>query len=144
MRIIRKLEVFTLAYKTEQRSKLLNVMQSEPHRYFTAKELADILDHHNISLSAVYRNLSTMSQEGIVKKTIGKNGREAVYRYINSDECKNEIHIRCLECGKIFHLDHAVSESFRNKLMEMYSFAIDSSKTVIMGLCENCRKANTN
>lgn len=127
-----------MAYKTEQRNKMYELLRSNPHKFFTAKEIAEILAPYDVSLSAIYRNLAELTETGLVKKSVKKNGREALHRYVNNDVCKDEIHMTCIKCGKIFHMDHLVSEYIQKNLGIIQGFELDKLKTVIYGTCREC------
>ncbi len=130
-----------MAYKTTQRTQLHNFLKEHPHSYFTVKQLAEKLSGNgaDISISAIYRNLSDLTETGSIKKTVKKNSREAYYRYIDSDVCRNEIHISCSMCGKIVHMNSTLSNFIQEQLMLQNEFELDKSKTVISGICEECR-----
>lgn len=129
-------------YKTSQRKILHDFLESHPHGYFTVKQLAEELcaRNGNISTSAIYRNLSVLVEEGIVKKYMYKSEREAYYRFIDCEACRNAIHAVCIKCGKTFHINNAVAENFQNQLEFYDGFEINKHKTTIYGLCKSCRK----
>lgn len=130
-----------MAYNTTQRTQLRDFLKEHPHSYFTAKQLAETLTGSgaDISISAVYRNLSDLTQMGSIKKAVKKNSREAYYRYIDSDICRNQIHISCSMCGKIFHMNSTLSNMIQEQLLQQNAFELDKGKTVISGICEECR-----
>lgn len=130
-----------MAYKTAQRTNLYDFLKEHPHSYFTARELANTLSNSgaDISISAVYRNLSDLIKTGSIKKAVKKNSREAYYRYIDSDVCRNKVHVSCSKCGKIFHMNAALSLFIQEQLMLQNAFELDKGKTVISGICAECR-----
>ncbi len=130
-----------MAYKTTQRTQLHDFLKEHPHSYFTVKQLAQALlgSGADISISAIYRNLSDLTEMGSIRKTVKKNSREAYYRYIDSEACRNEIHISCSMCGKFFHMNSTLSNFIQEQLMLQNEFELDKSKTVISGICEECR-----
>ena len=101
-----------MKYKTEQKIKLYDFLKSHPHDYFTVKEIVDEIAKTNscMSVSTIYRHLSELINCGKVKKSYRLNDREALYRYIDSDICRNEIHLTCSVCGEVFHLNHEISD----------------------------------
>ncbi len=130
-----------MAYKTAQRTCLYDFLKGHPHSYFTVKQIVESLSASgaDISISAIYRNLSDLIEMGSIKKAANKNGREAYYRYVDSDVCRNEIHISCSICGKIFHMNHTLSDFIEEQLMQESGFQLDKSKTCILGICKECR-----
>ena len=131
-----------MSYKTSQRTQLYDFLKRNPHTCFTARQIADALSSSgaDISISAIYRNLSALSQEGTIRKSVQKDKREAYYRYVDSEACRDEIHITCSECGKIFHMDHRLCTLLEDHLMNGQGFMLDKSRTVIYGICDECRK----
>ena len=129
-------------YKTSQRKILHDFLEKHPHGYFTVKQLAEELCARdgNISTSAIYRNLSVLVEEGIVKKYMYKSEREAYYRFIDCEACRNAIHAVCTECGKTFHINNVVAENFQNQLESYDGFKINKHKTTIYGICKSCRE----
>ena len=128
-----------MSYKTEQRTRLYELLKANPHKFFSAKDIVEALAPYNISISAVYRNLAVLTEDGVVKKSIRKNGRESIYRYADNDTCRDEIHLTCTNCGKVFHMDHELTKTIQDALDKEDGFQIDKLKTVIFGLCEECR-----
>ena len=128
-----------MSYKTEQRTRLYELLKANPHRFFTAKEIAAELAPYNVSISAVYRNLAVLTEDGVVKKTLKKNSRESMYRYADNDSCRDEIHLTCTNCGRVFHMDHAQAKRLEDALAQNEEFQIDKLKTVVFGLCKDCR-----
>ena len=66
----------------------------------TARQIADALAADNISISAVYRNLSALEEEGLLKRSVREGTREVFYQYIAAEECKDSLHLSCRVCGK--------------------------------------------
>ena len=131
-----------MSYKTNQRLQLVDFLKKNPHSFFSVKQIADALSSSgaDISISAIYRNLSALTAEGTIRKTVQKNGRETYYRYVDNESCRNEIHITCSQCGKIFHMDHQLSALLEDHLSHQQGFQLDKSKSIIYGVCDDCRK----
>lgn len=128
-------------YKTSQRKKLYDFLKENPHSYYTVKQIEEELRTRDasISVSAIYRNLVILVEEGVVKKSIYEREREAYYRFVDCESCRNEIHAVCTLCGCTFHINAKISEAFQNKLKEYDGFQIDKHKTVIYGICKCCK-----
>ena len=69
-------------YLTRQRKQLLKYLSEHTDEQMTARQIADALTAESISISAVYRNLSALEEEGILKRSIRENTREVYYQYI--------------------------------------------------------------
>ena len=80
-------------YLTKQRGRLIEYLSSHTDEQITARQIADALTADEISVSAVYRNLSAMEKEGLLKRSAAENTKEAFFRYMGSDKCKNSLHL---------------------------------------------------
>ena len=131
-----------MKYATTQRRRLYELLRDNPHRYFTAKQMEKALMDAGtaISISAIYRNLSVLLQAGIIKKSVEADTKEACYRFVDSECCKGEIHVTCIICGKIFHMEHTLAAYLQQQLLSIHKFQLDSGKTVIAGICKECRE----
>lgn len=125
-------------YNTKQRRLLIEYLSQHTDEALSAKQIASALEHNNVSLSAVYRNLTALEKSGVVKKSTLSSGREACYQYIDNDKCKGHLHLSCQKCGKIFHLNIKDSDVFVKSLAENEMFAVDKASTVVYGTCNDC------
>lgn len=124
-------------YSTKQREELMAFFEQHPHKQFTAHEIAEQLSE-GISQSAVYRNLSELEKEGTITRNVKEGCRESVYQYTKAKECENAIHLTCVKCGNIKHMDSKLAESMRKATAEKNSFFIGNA--MLYGICGNCEK----
>lgn len=125
-------------YVTKQRELLTNFLQKHTDEQISIREIENGLQNNEISTSAIYRNLSDLEKEGLVKRCVKDNKREIYYQYIASKECKESIHLTCRKCGKSFHMDQNDAEILLLSVKLNNGFAIDVSNTVLYGICKNC------
>ena len=128
------------AYKTEQRKALLGFFNAHPDESFSAREIAEALADSGVSLSAIYRNLSAMTEEGQIRRSVSENGHEAMYQYIAAESCCGELHLTCTECGRTYHMSHEAASSVLESLSEQDGFQLDRSRTVLYGVCRGCSR----
>lgn len=128
-----------MAYMTEQRKLLYEFFQSHPHDKFCVKDIYAALSQYDISRSAIYRNLSAMKKDGLVRCDISEGSRDVFYQFVNSTHCSNAIHLSCVECGKTFHMKNSYASQLQNELAQQEGFSINKSKTVLYGTCKNCK-----
>lgn len=126
------------SYTTEQRRKLLSFLKSNPDSQFSAKQIAEELSEKSVSISSIYRNLATLEKEGLVTRTAVKGSRDSYFRYLDNDHCRECIHLTCLNCSKIFHLDSKIADSMTAALYNSSGFTVKRPDTVIYGVCKNC------
>jgi len=127
-----------VGYQTEQRRLLYSFLTAHPDEQFSAREIADVLSGHSISLSAVYRNLAAMVDEGLINRVTKYGSRESFYQFIQSEECQNALHLICTECGKTFHMSRLLDEWLIHSLSQSDGFQLNKTKTILYGVCQNC------
>ena len=127
-------------YNTKQRKLLLDYLSCHTDLQLSAKSIADALESEGISLSAVYRNLSELENEGKIRRVSVSGGRETHYQYIDAQCCKDKLHLSCKECGRTYHMKLSGAESLLQSVAQTEEFEIDKSQTVLYGTCKDCRK----
>lgn len=127
------------AYMTQPRKRLLTYLKDHRDETFSAKQISDKLSE--ISVSAVYRNLSALEQAGAVHRVSKAGSRESFYQYLAAGECRSHLHLSCKRCGKTFHMDAQQTEDLVERIAELDKFALDRSDTVLYGVCEQCQNA---
>ena len=125
-------------YMTAQRKSLLDFFENNPDKQFSAKQITDALCTARISQSAVYRNLSLLTEEGLLCCRVNGSSGECFYQYINHHSCKNALHLTCTQCGEITHMDDSLLDNIEVNLWQKDGFFVDKAKTVLFGLCKNC------
>ena len=92
--------------------------------------------------SSVYRMLSTLADEGEIKKfpiQAGENG--FVYQYVgNERHCDAHFHLHCLCCGQVIHLECDCSQSIFDHLFSTHGFRVDQGRSILYGTCDACAK----
>lgn len=129
-----------MSYNTKQREILLQFFNNNPDKTFTAQQIAQNLKDEGISVSAVYRNLSTLEKLGKVRKTAQSGSRKALFMYVDMGKCKQHLHLSCEKCGKTMHLDDKTAEILENNIFKNSNFNVDKTNTIIYGVCKNCNK----
>ena len=130
-------------YKTKNHKALMSALEAAPGRCFTVDEIFDMLNARGekIGRTTVYRQLENLAEEQIILKYIAENGESATYR-LGSEGCAAHLHLKCMDCGAIIHLDCDTAEFFSRHLREDHGFTLDPSRTVIYGHC-GCLTKNT-
>lgn len=119
---------------------LLEFLEKNHDKRLSASQIANSLKNDGISISAVYRNLSALESQGIISRSAKEGSREIFYQYINSNECKNCIHLTCTKCGTVTHMDNNAAKIMSDSLKKTSGFNINKTKTVVFGICENCSR----
>lgn len=128
-------------YTTRTRQLILDYLV-ENHRH--AVSAADILEHLQTQGAApnpttVYRYLDKLTGEQRVMKYVADKGEKAVFQYVDADrECQQHLHLKCVQCGQIYHLDCGFMEQVRAHLMAEHGFALQCEGSMLYGLCKAC------
>lgn len=126
-------------YNTKQKEALLGLFKENPGRCFTSKE---IIADESIGMgeATVYRLLAQFVKSGIITKfSDGKKG--SLYQYNCCAGCSH-FHLKCMVCGKLYHIDSPKLKSVEDSIAENYGFFIDNTTTTLYGYCNSCRKDN--
>ena len=129
------------AYATKQRKILLSYLASHADEELPADRISRDLSGEGISVSAVYRNLASLEEEGKIQKVTKSGERRAFFRFSGSDECKKHIHLYCTGCGRTYHVDVPTTDLVADSIASSAGFEVDRSKTVISGICRDCGEA---
>ena len=124
------------AYMTQPRKRLMTYLHDHADETLSAGQIARELPE--ISVSAVYRNLSALEKDGAVQKVAKAGTREVFFRYKKAEECRAHLHLSCKKCGRTFHMDEAETEALVEAVARLDGFTIDRGDTVLYGVCEDC------
>lgn len=124
------------AYMTQPRKRLLTYLQSHHDETISAGQISEELPE--ISVSAIYRNLSALEQDGAVRRVSKAGSREVFYQYLAAEGCRECLHLSCRKCGRTFHMDPAETEALVRSMEALDGFALDRSETVLYGTCADC------
>ncbi len=128
-----------ITYHTHQRTALIDFLKENSDKAFTIEEIIVKTDNEELSRSTVYRLMTKLVNDGLVHRTVKGNSRSFVYQYIAEEKCEGHLHMKCTDCGKVYHLDSSVSSVIKEDIGSSTGFEIDSH-TVILGRCNTCKK----
>ncbi len=126
-------------YETKQRQILVDFFKENLDKSFSVEDVYGGIKDRNISLSAVYRNVVELEKLGKLKKVIKDNTKKSFYQFIDCKECKNQLHLRCVKCGRCEHLASDLSHNIVAEIFSNTKFLIDKNETVLYGLCSKCK-----
>ena len=123
---------------THPRTKILDVLQSNPDMHLSADEIHNKLVNHNesIGLATVYRVLTQLELAGLIQKNQFSDNQ-------SSYEIKKQHHdhLICTKCGKIIEFMNDDLEILQEKISDKYQFRLDSHVMTLFGVCRdgNCQ-----
>lgn len=123
-------------YKTRHHESILALLTENPEGCFSVDDICAALAERGrpIDRTTAYRQLEKMAEDGAALKYISEKGESATYR-LGEEGAPPHLHLKCLDCGGLKHIDCSAAEGFSRHLMEQHSFNLDPSKTVIYGHC---------
>lgn len=129
-------------YHTRQRELLLSFAKENKHNVFTVNEITNKLcGSEDIGKSTVYRLVSKLTDDGILKRYYDESKKSAVYQYVDHEHgCDRHFHLKCTDCGRTVHLEDKSTEAALRSILQDNQFAMDEGKTVLFGKCEGCKK----
>lgn len=119
---------------THPRTKILDVLQSNPDMHLSADEIHNKLVTHNesIGLATVYRVLTQLEVAGLIQKNQFTDNQ-------SSYEIKKQHHdhLICTQCGKIIEFMNDDLETLQETISEKYQFRLDSHVMTLFGVCKD-------
>ena len=118
----------------------MDFFQKHPDEQLSAARIAEELGMEKISLSAIYRNLAALEEDGKLQRISKRDSHEIYYRYKACEECRDSLHLSCQKCGKTFHLNEKGADKIISALSDIEGFSLDKTETVLYGVCGKCRE----
>ncbi len=87
----------------------------------------------SINLATVYRNLTALIKENLVKRVVADGGDR-----FDKTLC-DHAHFQCRVCGSVFDV---VGIDFSNFALNSGNNRVDSIDVLLKGVCNNCDKTN--
>ena len=126
-------------YHTDGKQFLLDFLRAHADRPYTIEELIAALPPAKApGKSTVYRLMTGLTEQGAVRRFVRGNSRQFTYQYFDGADCHSHLHLKCVECGRVVHLDHDASEYVEERLLKQNHFSSDERDTMLMGRCERC------
>ena len=127
---------------TNQRLRILEVLESSPNRHLTAEEIyRQVKDTcPDMGLATVYRTIQLFLElqlidridlnDGLVRYEIGEAGQTKQRHH----------HLICRACGKVQAFEDDLLEELETKLLSELSFQVVDHEVKLFGYCRECRE----
>ena len=123
-------------YNTKQRSAVLSFFEANADAQYTIDELVTSLGEDAPGKSTVYRLVKKLEEEGTLRRFTREGTSKAVYQLAGTHCCSEHLHIKCVDCGLLIHLDHDTQD----ELTKSTGFVIDDSLSMLYGRCAACAR----
>jgi Fur family ferric uptake transcriptional regulator len=117
---------------THPRTKILEILQSNPEFHLSADAIHSHLSSNNesIGLATVYRVLTQLEMAGLIQKNQFKEN-QSTYEI----KKQHHDHLICTKCGKIIEFINDDLEKLQEKISDNYQFRLDSHVMTLFGEC---------
>ena len=62
-----------------------------------------------------------------------------MFQYVDEGRhCREHLHLKCVRCGRIYHLDCHFMDEVRAHLMAEHGFTLQCEGSVLYGMCRSC------
>ena len=123
-----------MSYQTHQKTALLKFLENNPKRQYTIDELIGQMGADAPAKSTAYRIVKKLCGEGLVRRFVREGTAGAVYQLAGKSCCTEHLHIKCLDCGLLIHLDSRAQE----ELTKSTGFVLDDERSMLYGRCAQC------
>ena len=130
-------------YKTENRKRILAFLEENADTTVSVKDIFNYLEKKKcpVNMTTIYRYLDKLEKDGRVISYASEKGEKATYQYVNNQHhCENHLHLQCIKCGKIIHLDCDFMGKIYGHILEKHGFDIQCKNSIIYGICSECRE----
>ena len=131
-------------YSTEQKRMLSDILSENRENAYSIDELIGELrsryGEDAPGQSTVYRLITRLVEEGKVKRFVKGNGRSFVYQIMDCHGYGSHLHLKCVGCGRLIHLDSESSSELVKKIESVSDFSVMEAQTVIFGECADCKE----
>ena len=130
-------------YHTKGRALILGFLEQSQSVTVTAKDIWAFLQDHDVTVnrSTIYRYLNQLCDDGAIMKYTDNDIGKTVYEYVkDKHDCQCHIHLKCVRCNGIIHLECGFMEEIREHLEASHHFSLQCEGSVLYGLCDHCRK----
>lgn len=120
--------------KTIQK-KLVHDAVLEMKRHVTADEVYEYIkeEHPSIGKATIYRNLSILADEGLIRRVEIPNGPDCF-----DFTLKRHFHMRCIKCRKVHDVFVGEIENFEKTIASSNGTILDYD-ILFKGICEECK-----
>jgi Fur family ferric uptake transcriptional regulator len=122
---------------TRQRRLVWDVLVAEGDEHLSAEAIVERVQAMmpGLHVATVYRNLETLVDEGLVRRT--NLGRDRAY-YEPAREHRHH-HIVCERCGTVAHLHDDVLGKLPARIEAATGFELGDAEVTFFGTCSRCR-----
>ncbi len=128
-------------YNTSARKRILSFLKEHIQNQYTIEEIIkEISVDGSPGKSTIYRQVDRLVRDGLVRRFVQGESRHFLYQFSGGEDCETHLHLRCTDCGKLFHMGEKESQKILEEIRSLRNFSVDREKTVLLGRCGRCMK----
>ena len=120
----------------------LEYLKNSNDHTVTAADVDEYLKKHDseVNITTIYRYLDKLAKDGTVIKYVAEKGCQAAYQYVEPGRgCEQHLHLKCVKCGKIIHLECHFMEEISHHIEESHGFTLQCKNSILYGVCKECK-----
>ena len=128
-------------YTTKTRQVILEYMKEQSEVTVSVSDIEQYLKEMGIKVNTttVYRYLDKLCAEHVVIKYPDLNSDKAVFQFAGEEKkCTDHLHLKCIRCGKVVHLDCDFMDELKEHLFRDHGFRLQCSGDMLHGICKDC------
>lgn len=128
------------SYNTKARKYILEYLEQNCDITVSASDIFEniCLKDQNVNQATVYRYLNKLTDEKKVIKFSEGDSKKAVYQFVKQDGCDGHLHIKCVKCGKLIHLDCGFMDELKAHIEQKHDFSLKCTGSILYGVCNKC------
>ena len=129
-------------YATASRRKILEILKESKDKTVTAAQIGEQLRQMDseVNITTIYRYLDRLEKDGTVIRYVSGQGSQAAYQYVEQGKgCCDHLHLQCVKCGRIYHLDRAFMKEISEHIEKDHGFELQCRNSVLYGSGKDCK-----
>jgi len=134
------------SYSTKARHEIMTFLKRNWSSTVSASDVLRFLTENGtpVNSTTVYRYLDKLCSDRIIIKYVANKGEKAVYQLSEDQHCADHLHLTCVKCGRIIHLDCGFMDEFKDHLQGHHNFQLQCKGSMLYGVCNSCASADKN
>lgn len=131
-----------MKYKTKQKEALLDFLETRRGEHITVAEIRAHFESQRqpIGTTTLYRQVDELVREGVLRKYVVDESSAACFEYTGEHPTEEPlVHCKCERCGKLLHIRCGQFTEMQRHISADHDFSVNPQRTVIYGLCADCR-----
>lgn len=117
------------SYHTQQRCALLAFLSAHADEQFTVEQLLAAMGDAAPDAARSTARLTAWLRRARCAASRPESGGSAAYQAMDPGHCDAHLHLKCVGCGRLIHLDTGVSDALQADLLRAAGFTVDGRST---------------